>query len=133
MKADDIRKVNELCQKQAQDANSIGAQESGLRSLECSMLAEIAAQLCEANENMKIVLNPPLVWNKTERNLLDLPEFPQPEFPQMITAMQPRLTMRDQFAMAALAGLLSDHESSGPKGCAEAAYNYADAMMEARK
>jgi hypothetical protein len=41
-------------------------------------------------------------------------------------------TLRDQFAMAALTGLLSDPTSSGPEGCANAAYLYADKMMERR-
>jgi hypothetical protein len=51
----------------------------------------------------------------------------------ILTVTQPRATLRDQFAMAALAGLLSDPTSSGPKGCAKVAYEYADAIMEARK
>jgi hypothetical protein len=47
--------------------------------------------------------------------------------------MEPRLTLRDQFAMAAMTGLLSDPSSSGPDGAAMVAYKYADAMLEARK
>lgn len=53
--------------------------------------------------------------------------------PGKITVMEPMVTLRDQFAMAALTGLLSDPTSSGHDGCAKAAYLYADAMMKARK
>jgi hypothetical protein len=52
----------------------------------------------------------------------------------MIEAMgwsQPSL--RDQFAMAALTGLLANPDAAKYKDRAEVAYNYADAMMEARK
>lgn len=53
--------------------------------------------------------------------------------PIQFTPMPEMPTLRDQFAMAALSGLLSDPSSSGPKGSAQAAYEYADAMIEARK
>ena len=43
-------------------------------------------------------------------------------------------TLRDQFAMAALTGLLSDPERDAePSEYAECAYEYANAMLEARK
>jgi len=47
-------------------------------------------------------------------------------------------TLRDEFAMSALTGMaLSNHhfvpDAWGPRNAAEAAYQYADAMMEARK
>ena len=43
-------------------------------------------------------------------------------------------TLRDQFAMAALTGLLSDPERDAePSEYAECAYEYADAMLKARK
>jgi hypothetical protein len=129
MKPDDILKLNELCQQQAQETKSIGAQEMGLLSLQCSLLAEIAARISEINENMKVILNPPIIYDTSKFDPVEFPEQPN----SIITVMQPRLTLRDQFAMAALAGLLSDPTSSGPKGCAEAAYSYATAMMEARK
>jgi hypothetical protein len=42
--------------------------------------------------------------------------------------------LRDQFAMAALPALISDPDSVAyPIGHAKLAYEYADAMMEARK
>jgi len=42
--------------------------------------------------------------------------------------------LRDQFAMAALPALIFDPDSVGyPIGHANLAYEYADAMMEARK
>ena len=45
----------------------------------------------------------------------------------------PIATLRDQFAMAALTGLLANPDAAKYKDRAEVAYNYADAMMEARK
>lgn len=51
------------------------------------------------------------------------------------------LTMRDQFAMAALTGMLAYsgyegagnyHNNSDAFGAAQSAYNYADAMLAAR-
>lgn len=47
-------------------------------------------------------------------------------------------TLRDEFAMAALAGFASACDTAGywmsqPKEAAEWAYTHADAMMEARK
>ena len=42
-------------------------------------------------------------------------------------------TLRDQFAMAALTGILSDPELNQPMHhLVKIAYNYADAMLEAR-
>lgn len=41
-------------------------------------------------------------------------------------------SLRDQFAMAALAGLLADPSSGGPETTARAAYKYADAMLAER-
>lgn len=41
-------------------------------------------------------------------------------------------TLRDQFAMAALTGLLA-HEACAATEASECAYRYADAMLEARK
>ena len=44
------------------------------------------------------------------------------------------LSVRDQFAMAALPALIFDPDSVAyPIGHAKLAYEYADAMMEARK
>lgn len=45
----------------------------------------------------------------------------------------PRISLRDQFAMAALTGMLSNEELSTIKDIASDAYRYADAMLEARK
>lgn len=50
---------------------------------------------------------------------------------RMSDLMEERVTIRDQFAMAALTGLIADDPiiaSDVPE-----AYRYADAMMEARK
>ena len=45
----------------------------------------------------------------------------------------PLVSLRDQFAMAALTGVMSRHDSLMPEIVAEIAFSYADAMMEARK
>ncbi len=81
---------------------------------DCALfLKELAAQVAEVNDKLNIVLNPPIMYD--------------------MTVMEPRMTLRDQFAMAALSGLLSDPSSSGPDGAAMVAYKYADSMMKARK
>ena len=43
------------------------------------------------------------------------------------------LDIRDQFAMAALTGLLANPDAAKYKDRAEVAYNYADAMLKARE
>jgi hypothetical protein len=128
MNAEDIRLANELCQKKCQEGNSIGAQEIGLASLNASMRAETAAQLAELNEKLKIILNPPLMYDKVDIDPAEFHDLPNPR----ITVIEARATLRDQFAMAAMTGLLADPTSSGPEGCATAAYKYADAMLESR-
>ena len=42
-------------------------------------------------------------------------------------------TLRDQFAMAALTGILSKHDNLLSERVAEIAFDYADAMLETRK
>lgn len=42
-------------------------------------------------------------------------------------------TLRDEFAMAALTGILAKHDNILPETVAEIAFSYADYMMEARK
>jgi len=42
-------------------------------------------------------------------------------------------TLRDQFAIAALTGLLANPDAAKYKDRAEVAYNYADAMLKARE
>lgn len=54
---------------------------------------------------------------------------------QAINQKLPDLELRDLFAMVALNGFLSSMDSTNltMKGFARTAYNYADAMLEARK
>jgi len=131
MNSDDIRELNHSCQKECNETLTSRQREAGVDSLKCSMLSEIAAQLAEANEHLKRVLYPPLMYDTIK---IDPAEFDNLPLAQgMITVMEPRLTLRDQFAMAAMTGLLSDPSSSGPDGAAMVAYKYADAMLEARK
>ena len=42
-------------------------------------------------------------------------------------------SIRDQFAMFALTGIMAKHDHLTPERVAEVAFDYADAMMEARK
>ena len=49
----------------------------------------------------------------------------------LLRAMQ-TATLRDQFAMAALTGIISQSLSAGQLSRAKLAYEYADAMMEER-
>ena len=130
MNAQDIRTLNERMQEQMLKSQTIGEQEAGFKSLLLSLLSELTAQHAEENEHIKRMLNPPLMFDKFDPSEWpDLNQHPQP----IMMVNEPRATLRDQFAMAAMTGLLSDPTSSGPKGCATAAYLYADAMMEARK
>ena len=53
MTHDEIRKLNEDCQKKALETETPAAQDAALRSLECSLLAEIAAQLAQLNAGLE--------------------------------------------------------------------------------
>ena len=141
MKADDIRTLNERMQEQMLNSKSVEGQEAGFKSLLLSLLSEMAAQGAESNENLRRVLNPPLMYDTSNIDPDDLPDLPQPVH---FTVREPRATLRDQFAMAAMAGnwleLVDGEQANGdPKGTmtgvdfAKWAYNLADAMMEARK
>ena len=94
-------------------------------------LIEIAAQLSETNQYLKCFANPPILFDKSNIDIGDIGE-PGQVIPLRI---EPRATLRDQFAMAALSGLLS----SGPNkdltngDIANIVYTMANAMMEARK
>jgi hypothetical protein len=141
MKADDIRSLNHDGQKECNESETANERKAGLDSLKVCMLTEIAAQLSEANEYLKMYSNPPMVFEGTHLNPDAFSDLPQP-----ITFIpsEPRATLRDQFAMAAMAGnwleLVDGEQANGdPKGTmtgvdfAKWAYNLADAMMEARK
>jgi hypothetical protein len=57
------------------------------------------------------------------------------DFREMMAVQTSDFTIRDQFAMAALTGLLSGSPDAdcGPSGYAHDAYLYADAMLNARE
>ena len=99
--------------------------------LRTEALIEIAAQLSETNQYLKCFANPPILFDKSNIDIGDIGE-PGQVIPLRI---EPRATLRDQFAMAALSGLLS----SGPNkdltngDIANIVYTMANAMMEARK
>jgi hypothetical protein len=137
MKADDIRNLNEKMQEKLLTTNSMSAYDAGVKSLLLSLLAEMAAQGSESNENLKRVLNPPLMveYNKSKIDPADWPDLPQPVH---FTVREPRATLRDQFAMAAMQGLFSASADEfwidllhKQKTTAQA-YMWADKMMEER-
>ena len=138
MNAQDIRTLNERMQEQMLNSQTIGEQEAGFKSLLLSLLSELAAQQAEANENLKRVINPPLMYDTSNIDPADWPDLPQP-----ITFIpsEPRAILRDQFAMAALSGYIACDPSgttywqTGPQmvDAATNAYVWANVMMEARK
>lgn len=131
MKAEDIRSLNERCQKFTGESTiSREQQDVGLKSIEVSMLTEIAAQLAEANESLKYIVHPPLFIENGKIN----PESLKNEQPGKITfrPSQDVKTLRDEFAMAALQGMLADPNVK-LEGTAKLAYKVADEMLEARK
>jgi hypothetical protein len=114
------------------------------------ILVEIAAQLAELNYGLKIILNPPLGYDTSKIDLTEWPQLPHP----VLTVLEPRMTLRDQFAIAALNVIFSagegdefwlgsvktDANDAARKSAAESmlrtatmAYRWADKMMEARK
>jgi hypothetical protein len=104
--------------------------EKGLKTSHLWALSEIAAQLAETNEKLNIILNPPLMYDTSKIDTVEISELPNP----IMNVMQPRATLRDQFAMAALTGMLAGNNGSlDIKGDPDWAYKYADSMLEARK
>lgn len=62
----------------------------------------------------------------------------QMQFSLIETALKPTMTitektLRDEFAIAALTGIMAKHDHLSPDRVAEVAFDYADAMLEARK
>lgn len=123
----------------AKEIRQMDISESKLGSNPCAEIQvvisrEIAAQLAEQNEKLDILLHPPIAFNvdigPNER--MGFPDkLPQPIF----MAMEPRKTLRDQFAMAALS-IVATYELKNKENMdltARDAYKMADALMEARK
>ena len=135
MKADDIRTLNERMQEQMLNSKSVEGQDAGFKSLLLSLLSEMAAQGAESNENLRRVLNPPLMYDTSNIDPADWADLPQPVH---FTVREPRATLRDQFAMAAMQGLFSVCQDEfwvdiqlGEKTTSQA-YMWADKMMEER-
>ncbi len=98
MKSSDIHELNHEMQNIMSQSESLVENEAGFRSAQLSLIAEIAAQLAELNEN--------------------------------------KPTLRDQIAMVALQGIFIAGRydpASTIDIVAQAAYKYADAMLEARR
>ena len=69
-------------------------------------------------------------WLPTVRNVVE----PQVQPAAVVNNVESSATLRDQFAMAALTGMLADPTSSlGAEAMAEDAYAFADAMLKARE
>ena len=130
MKADDIRTLNERMQEQMLNSKSVEGQDAGFKSLLLSLLSEMAAQGAESNENLRRVLNPPLMYDTSNIDPSDWPDLPQPVH---FTVREKRATLRDQFAMAAMQALLAGKSALDRNQLAADAYFYADGMMERRK
>lgn len=137
MKADDIRSLNEKMQENILNARSVGEQEAGFKSLFLSLLSELTAITAEINKKWDMILNPPLMvkYDKTKIDLADWNESPQP----IMMVNEPRPTLRDQFAMAALQGVFSGNSdefwvdvSLDVLKTTSQAYKWADKMMEER-
>ena len=113
MKAEDIRKKAAEVEKALKSLTTIEGGELVLKAAAIDLLLELAAQVAEANESLKCIAHPLIeVVN----------EGPQEDVK----------TLRDEFAMAALQGMLADPNVK-LEGTAKLAYKVADEMLEARK
>jgi hypothetical protein len=132
MNAQDIRTLNERIQEQMLNAQTVGEQEAGFKSLLLSLLSELAVQMADANDYLKMYSNPPMVFEGTHLNPADFSDLPQPI---TFTPAEPRATLRDQFAMAAMQGILARPLAGyrpSREELAKDAYFYAEGMLEAR-
>ena len=118
MDKDTIRELNEQLQAACLRSKTGAGQDVGMASAQVSMLAEIAAQLAEANKHLAKIANPLMVVNGTE-DTSDL---------------------RDQLAMSAMQGLFSNssdefwvHKPEAMSDTCKHSYEWADAMLQARK
>jgi len=66
------------------------------------------------------------------KSLLDVVKISR-EYSQVFWTLQERPTIRDQFAMAALSGIISKYGSMNCPSIALDAYDFADAMMRVRE
>jgi hypothetical protein len=64
MNAQEIHKLNELCQGKALNTKGLTEHSAALWSLGLSLFAEAAAQLAEANEHLAKIANPLMVVNQ---------------------------------------------------------------------
>lgn len=111
MDKDTIRETNSFGQQQALDSKKGEAGKAAcLKSLELSMLAELAAQVAEVNEHLKCIAHP------------------------LLSSEQK--TLRDELAMSVLTSIIGQGVMNAEMNVTpyvEDAYTIADAMLEARK
>jgi hypothetical protein len=127
MNADEIRKLGTKWRGNNSEERGIipSPERMADGSAQTAILVEIAAQIAETNHYLKLLANPPILLDTSK---LDLENFDPGS--GILQIMEPRATLRDQFAMAALSGLLAD--PNGSLDCTETAYKVADSMMKAR-
>ena len=78
MNAQDIRSLNDRMKEQMLNSKSVEGQDAGFKSLLLSLLSEMAAQGAESNENLRRILNPPLMYDTSNIDPADLDDLPQP-------------------------------------------------------
>jgi hypothetical protein len=137
MNAKEIREKNASYGDGLKEAGNVDNGEFIIKAADLEMLVEVAAQLAEVKEFLKIYSNPPMVFKGTDIDPSSLDDALQ-NLPQgILTVMEPRLTLRDQFAMAALQGMLASVDPQASvsvnHNTAKEAYLWADELMEARK
>jgi hypothetical protein len=136
MNAKEIREKNASYGDGLKEAGNVDNGEFIIKAAALEMLVEVAAQLAEVKEFLKIYSNPPMVFKGTDIDPAALDDALQ-NLPQgILTVMEPRLTLRDQFAAAAMTGMLAYHGTNNSyteERWAKHAYKQADAMLEARK
>ncbi len=138
MNTDEIRSLNHDCQKEINETKTEKQHRFGIDSLNSSMLTEVAAQLAELNEKLKNILSPPVMYDIGPNERMGFSDdLPQP----IMMVHNPRATLRDQLAMAAMQAYISCDadgntfwvEKETKVKVSKESYEWADAMLEARK
>ena len=102
MNAKEIREKNASYGDGLKEAGNVDNGEFIIKAAALEMLVEVAAQLAEVKEFLKIYSNPPMVFKGTDIDPAALDDALQ-NLPQgILTVMEPRLTLRDRFAMAVM-------------------------------
>ena len=116
MKPEEIRKKSDEVNSALKTLSTIEQGAIIINAGALDALVELAAQVAEANESLKYIAHPLMEVQSAEQAAGEK-------------------TLRDEFAMAALQGLMMANyqDCPFPGGYAEEAYKVADSMLEARK